>query len=146
VAQAEPPAGDGEHAGQVCGAVVGHHRPHTDIEAAIERHGAFEIAHGRELAFVRENLHIGQAGTVVDADMHVLPPGSLDPLAAVPMDAVPDPTRDAPELLHIDMQEIARAASFDADRLAAAPERPWSMASSDHARSADPSDDNDAAA
>src|SRR5215211_11179 len=73
VPDAQRAAGEGMDGGAVAGAVIAHHALHGDAVAGVERDGAAqEPDRGRGL-LVAENLHVGQAGGVVDADMHELP-------------------------------------------------------------------------
>jgi hypothetical protein len=65
-------------------------------------------------SFGLEDFDVGQAGAVIDADMHELPAraarGAAAP-AALAGDAVPD-AGDPPELLDVDVDELARPRAF----------------------------------
>src|SRR5262245_54636971 len=109
MAQPERPAGHGEELREVGGAVVGHDGANPDVEATVKSHGALQIAGGGDALFIGEHLDVGQAGPVIDADMHELPAGATDPGRAISVDAVSG-SEDAAELLDVDMKEIARPA------------------------------------
>src|SRR3954449_618722 len=58
------------------------------------------------LALVVEDLDVGQARAVVDADVHELPADPAAARRAVAVDAMPGPP-DAPELLDVDVDQLA---------------------------------------
>ena len=99
-----------ERVALVGGAVVGHHPldlcPMT-IEPGDGPGGEPDRAF---LAFVRQDLGVGQARGVIDGDVDKLPAGAalVAPSAAIAADTVADAVGTA-ELLDIDMDEFARA-------------------------------------
>ena len=96
--------------------IVGHDPLHGDAEAAEPIDGAGGESDGALLAFVRQDLAVGQARGVIDGDVQVFPPGAaLVALSgAVAGYAVTDPT-DAAELLDIEMDDLARRFALIAD-------------------------------
>jgi hypothetical protein len=119
VANAQAAAGDRVHGGAVGGAVVGHQLLDRDPVAAIERGGAAQKADHGGASFVSEDFGVGEAGAVVAGDMHAFPadlaPASAGPVglgrvaAPAPVDAMPGAALDAPELLDVDVNELAWA-------------------------------------
>ena len=91
----------------VAGAVVGHHPLDPDPGVAEVGDRAAEEADRGRCLLVLEHLNVGQAGSVVDGDVHVLPADPAASAAAVAVDAVPGPA-DPTQLLHVDMEELAR--------------------------------------
>ena len=69
--------------GDVGWAVVGHHPLHRHAERREVRHGPLEEAHRRDRSLVGEHFDVGEAGGVIDADVHVLPAGAAAADAAV---------------------------------------------------------------
>ena len=103
--------GGAEHMRSVAGAVIGQDALHTDSAPPKPVHGpAQEGGHGRPLLVV-EHLGIGHARAVVDTDVHELPANA----ARLPVAVAGDPMAhapDAPELLDVQMQQLARSAPF----------------------------------
>src|SRR4051794_41279115 len=66
-------AGDGVHRGAVGGAVVGDQAFDGDAVALVERDGAAQKADRGGGFLVGEDFDVGQAGAVVDGDVHELP-------------------------------------------------------------------------
>src|SRR5438309_983144 len=89
--------------------------------AGEERDRACKEGDDRGGLLIAEDLGVGQAGAIVDRDVHTLPAGSaaghtggvsLDWRASVTAsarDAMPSATCDAPELLDVDMDQLARS-------------------------------------
>src|SRR5260370_15786722 len=71
--EAQPPAGPGELAGSVAGAVVGHDPLDDDAQRCVAGDGGLEEGYGAALALALHEVAEGHAGGVVDADMDVLP-------------------------------------------------------------------------
>src|SRR5260370_33042615 len=71
--EAAPPAGPGELAGSVAGAVVGHDPLDDDAQRCVVGDGGLEEGYGTAVAPALHGLAEGHAGGVVDADMDVLP-------------------------------------------------------------------------
>jgi len=113
----------------VGGPVVGHHAFDPDPVSGVEGKRALEEADGRRRSLVGEDLDVGQAGEVIDGDVDALPadllaanPGGVGPCSTPRSGAPGDPfaraALDAPELLDVDVDELARPAAFVAvDRL-----------------------------
>jgi len=72
---------------------------------------AFEERHRALLTLVGEDLAVGQARGVVDADMHGLPAGAALAVTPVAGDAMAD-RRDASQLLRIDVEQLARSGAL----------------------------------
>src|SRR5919109_4149213 len=129
VADAEHATGDGMHRGAVAGAVVGHELLNGDAVLLIEADRASEERdHGGGL-LVRERFGVGQAGAVIDRDVHAVEANraALDAsgvtcaraasMLAEAGDAVPGALRaDPSELLDVDVDELARLLAFIALR------------------------------
>ena len=82
-------------------------RSTRDPPAAKETDGATQEA-GRGRAFlIGEHFDIGEPGGVVDGDVDELPADPAHPGGAVAVDAVAGPA-DLAELLHVDVDELAR--------------------------------------
>ena len=69
----------GVHRGVVSAAVVGHHSLHGDAVAGIERDRSSEEADDGGSALIGQDFDVGQAGAVIDRDMHTLPSRGLVP-------------------------------------------------------------------
>jgi hypothetical protein len=77
--------------------------------AAIEGDGACEEAGRRDRFLVSEDLGVGEAAVVVDGDVDVLPAFVVlvASIVAAASNAMTRPD-DATELLHIDVEQLAR--------------------------------------
>lgn len=81
-----------------------------------------EERHGIVLALALQQLGVGEPGVVVDRHVQVFPAGAFAAPArarlagAVTGDAVTDATLDAPELLRVEVDQLARLLPFVADR------------------------------
>ena len=106
-------AGVAESEGLVAGAVVRHDARGLDAEALVVGVRGVKEGDGAFLFLVRHDPGEGDAGSVVDADMNVLPPQSLAARAPVALpsalssDAMADAV-DPAEFLDVDMDELAR--------------------------------------
>jgi len=68
---------------------------------------------GRGVAlFVGQDLDISQPGVVVDGDMHVLPAGATDTLAAIAVDPMSYSAGDSPQFLDIQVNQFAWPFAF----------------------------------
>src|SRR3954447_16663269 len=86
--------------------------------AAVERERALEERDRGGGLLIGEHLDVGQAGSVVDADVHELPASGLAPVAVfvgagllvvtAAGDAVPGAAPDPAELLDVDVDQLAR--------------------------------------
>src|SRR5918996_1722436 len=113
----------------VGGAVIGEDSLHLDPVAAVEGERSSEEADCRPRLLVREHLGVGEAAVVVDGDVDVLPADRAAGLAAfvdaagalaagsAPADAFAGPTFDAPQLLDVDVDELAWPRALVAARL-----------------------------
>jgi len=129
VADAERPAGERMGDRDVGGSVVGHQPLHRDPVRAVEGHRPSQEADRGGRLLVGQDLGVGEAGGVVDADVDPLPADLATPAArrvdggavapAPPGHAVPGPVRaDAAEFLHVDVDQLARPGALVAtDRL-----------------------------
>ena len=94
--------------------VVGHDALDGHVVSFEPLGGAAEEL-GRSLAALGvEDLGVGEAGMVVDADMEVLPAAATPTAAPAAADAVANAV-DAAELLGVDVDELAGALAFVAD-------------------------------
>src|SRR4030095_5463589 len=59
-------------------------------------------------AFVRQDLDVGHARTIVDTDMHELPADAARALLSIPSDPMAD-VPDPRQLLDVQVQQLARA-------------------------------------
>ena len=112
VLEAEALAGFLEGKGFVARAVVGHDALDRHAQARIVSNGRFEESDGGPLLLILHDLAEGDAGRVVDADMHILPARPLTTGAQVARamsitgDAVTDPIELA-ELFDVDVDQFA---------------------------------------
>jgi len=109
--QPQRPTGEGEQVREIGWAVVGHNGADPDIESPVVGHGPFQVTGGGVLSFVGQDFDIGQARPIVDADVDEFPASPLGSDAAIAMDAMSD-ANDAPELLDVQMEEVAGPAPF----------------------------------
>ncbi len=89
--------------------VVGHNPLDGDAVPGKPAKGALEKAHRASLALIRQDLTVGQPRRVIDAHMQSFPADAvmaIDRAPRSPGDAMADPL-DAPELLAIDMDQLA---------------------------------------
>jgi hypothetical protein len=107
-------------AGAITRAVVAHDPLDGDAVAAVERDGAAQEADRGGGLFVGQDLDVGEAGGVVDADVDELPADGLLAVLAraalqppVAVNTVPGPAgRDPSERLDVDLQQLARVAAL----------------------------------
>ena len=97
-------------------AVVGHDALDGDAQGGEPGDGALEEGHGTFLALVGEDLGVGEARGVVDADMQEVPADAALLAAPVAGDAVADAI-DPAQLLDVDVNELARLVALVADDL-----------------------------
>src|SRR5260370_31051809 len=97
--------------GLVASSVVGHYR--VEGEAAVLEPGdrASEKAGRARRSFIGQDLGVSHAGGVVDSDVDELPADSSNTGGAVAVDAMSD-TADTPQLLDVDVDQLARAISL----------------------------------
>jgi hypothetical protein len=129
----ERSASDRVHRRPVCRPVVGHQPLDGYAVAGVVLDGAAQEADRGEGLLVREDFDVGQAGGVVDGDVHVVPAddvaiapiGQLVRASWVALDAGDPLARavlDASELLDVDVDQLTGASSFVAlPRLEAEP-------------------------
>jgi hypothetical protein len=108
VAQIETFAGPSEGEGLVARAIVGHYALGLDTEAGVIGDRCLEKGDRAALLLVRHDLREGDAGVIVDADVHVFPAdAALITLAsAVAGDAVSD-LIELTELFDVDVDQLA---------------------------------------
>src|SRR5436305_3318056 len=120
VADLESAARDRVDGGTVRRAVVGDQPLDRDPHRAVVRDGTTKESDSGGGLLVGENFDVGQAGCVVDRDVHVLPAdglaanaGGIDSLWGVAQtacavdDALPSAAVDPSELLDVDVQQLA---------------------------------------
>src|ERR671911_801641 len=121
---APEPAGKGMDRRAVGRAVVGHQPLDADAVAAVELDRPLEKRDRGAGLLVSEDLDVGQAGRVVDADVYELPAlrgaapacATVGVLAIAPAaDAVPY-AGDDPELFDVDVDQLARPGALIAIR------------------------------
>lgn len=96
-----------EEPGDIAGAVVGHHPLDPDAALLEPAERPHEEAGGGGAPLVRQHLHVGEPGGIVDGDMEEVVAGAFACSPPVASDAVADPL-EAGELLDVEMQELAR--------------------------------------
>src|SRR4029450_11386634 len=108
VAQAETFAGPSEGEGLVARAIVGHYALDLDTEAGVIGDRCLEEGDRAALLLVRHDLGEGDAGVIVDADVHVFPAEAALLTLASPVagDAVSDLIELA-ELFDVDVDQLA---------------------------------------
>ncbi len=111
MAQAELSAALPPGVRDVSRSVVGHHLFHDDALLAVPVQRPFEEGDGVTPAVGRKHLRVGEAGVVVDGDVHVVPSGAPAALDAVAVDALAD-VPEASELLRVDVQQLAGAGTL----------------------------------
>jgi hypothetical protein len=101
----------------VVGAVVGEYASDVDPGTDIEVERSLEEGDRCRPALVGTDLRIGEARVVVDRDMNELPalPGVVH-AGTASVDPVPSTLLDPPELLHIEVHQVARFGPLVADR------------------------------
>ena len=114
VLQAGCATGIAEGVADIGRAVVGHHPLDPDAEAGEPGQGPPEEGHRTLLALVGQDLRVGEPGGVVDADMEEVPATAAFLAAPVAGDSVPDAV-DPPELLDVEVDQLARAIALIAD-------------------------------
>src|SRR5436190_14559639 len=114
MAQPELATGPGVNRRAIAGTVVAHHPLDGDPHGAKPLAGAPDKARGRLPTLIAQDLGVGEAGGIVDADVDELPAGSAQkaPMVADPGTVGPDPAvaghpvagnDDPPELLDVDV-------------------------------------------
>jgi len=98
-------------AGAIAGTVIGEHAGDGDAESSIVVNGSLQEGGSRGSFLVGQDLREGNAGVVVDSDMHVLPAGAMDAAASVAGDATTDGLETS-DLLDIEVEQIARSGMF----------------------------------
>jgi len=105
-ANAELVAEATEVAGAIAGTIVAEHTGDGDAEAGIVIDGRLQESGGRRSFLVRKDLREGNAGVVVDGDMHVLPAGAMDAAATVAGDATTYGLETS-DLFDVEVKQIA---------------------------------------
>jgi hypothetical protein len=101
-------AGGGDQARAIGRAVVAEHALGHDAAPGEPRDGATQKAGDCDALLIAQDFGVGQAGAVIDADVHELPADAPHALTAIPRDAVADAT-NAPQLLDVDVDQLPRA-------------------------------------
>jgi hypothetical protein len=107
VSQSLATAGGGKVLGDIARCVVGHHGPGSDPLAGKPGERTLEKRHGGALAFVRQDLDIGEPRGIVNADVDVLPADTPSAISLVTGDP-PSDASDLAEFLDIQVQELPR--------------------------------------
>src|SRR5215211_2104583 len=118
MAHAELATGLGMQPGAVAGAVVGEHPLDRDPHALEPGDRPPQEPRGGGALLVGQDLDVGEAGGVVDADVDELPAGGAqalgpDPLLTLASPGAEDamagaPAADPPQLLDVDVDQLAR--------------------------------------
>ena len=95
----------------IAGAVVGEHMGDGDAETGVIIDGSLQESGGRRGFLIGQDLGEGDAGVVVDGDVHILPAGAMNATAAVAGDAATDGL-EATDLLDIEVEQIAGGGMF----------------------------------
>jgi hypothetical protein len=118
VPDAERSAGDRVHRRAIGGSVVGEHTLDGDAVSGVEAQSSPQETDRCAGALISQHLDVGQAAEVVDRDVAELPADSAATGAPRPRsrvvvlaagDAVAGAALDPPELLDVDVDELARA-------------------------------------
>jgi len=125
VADAEEPAVQGVHGRAVGGAVVGEDAFDVDAVAGEEGDCAAQETGSGFGAFIGEHFDVGEPAVVVDRDVDEVPAGVAGPAAvdrdlALALSAAADAvagTRNAAQILDVDVHELARPLTLVADGL-----------------------------
>ena len=115
-------AGAAKGAADIGRAVVGHHPLDGDAQAGEPGDGALEEGDGTFLALVGQDLGVGKAGGIVDADMQEVPADAAAALGPVAGDAVADAV-DPAELLDVEVDQLAGPCPLVAEDLRLGVER-----------------------
>ena len=105
VAKAELATAGGECVRGVATAVVGEQALDAHATSGKPGDGAVEERGCGGAAFIGQDLDVRQAGGIIDRHVDKLPAGALLAAASIPRDAMAD-LIDAPELLHIEVEEF----------------------------------------
>ena len=108
-------AGLAEGVAAIGRAVVGHDPLDGDAEAGEPGQRPLEEGHGALLALVGQDLGVGEARGVVDADVQEVPADAALLAAPVAGDAVADAV-DPAELLDVEVDQLAGPLALVADR------------------------------
>src|SRR2546421_3105346 len=95
----------------VAGTVIGEHAADGDAESLVIGDGGGEEGGGGEAFLIGKDLGEGNAGVIIDGDMHVFPADALEVASGVAGDAVTDSSETA-QFLDIEMEQIARSSMF----------------------------------
>src|SRR6266487_4440359 len=118
-------AGNGVNRRDIGRAVVGHHPLDRDAALAKPRHRPVKEADGARAALIGEDLDVGETSGVIDADVAELPAddaaaaprhGCLGQPATAPAGDPMAGALEAPELLDVDVDELARPGALVAVR------------------------------
>jgi hypothetical protein len=107
-------AGLSEDTGDVAAAVVGHDALDLDALTTVPAESATKEGDGCLRPFVGQELDVGQAAVIIDADVGELPASAIRAAAPVAGDAVSNPP-EAPEFLGVEVEELARTVSLVSD-------------------------------
>jgi hypothetical protein len=114
VSHAELGAGGPEDVRDVAAAVVGEDAFGLDAPASKPADRPVEEARSRLGGLVGQDLDVGQAAVVIDADVDKLPPAPPMPASAVACDPMAHATK-APEFLGVQVQQLAGSFALVAD-------------------------------
>ena len=104
-------AGTGEVSGAECGTVVGEQALDAHAQAGVVGVSVAQELHRVGSLLVGVDVGEGDAGMVVDGHEQHLPARAIHAIAPVARHAVTGP-HDAPELLGVDVQHVARSSVF----------------------------------
>ncbi len=111
MADAETTASIAEEARAIARAVVGEQTTNGDAEGAVVTDRGVEESHRGVAAFIGQDLREGEAGVVVNSDMHELPASAATGPRAISGNAMTG-AEEAAELLDVEMQQIAGGGMF----------------------------------
>ncbi len=111
LANAELLAEAAKEAGAIAGTVIGKHTGDGDAQAGVVVDGGLQEGGCGRGFLVGKDLREGNAGVVVDGDMHVLPARAMDAAATVAGDAATDGLETS-DLLDVEVEEIAGSGMF----------------------------------
>jgi hypothetical protein len=98
----------------IAGAVVGEHGADADAELSIPGECGLEESGGRGSLFVGQDVGEGDAGVIVDGDMHVLPADAFAVAFVIAVDAVAR-GMETSELFDVEMEQVSGRGVFVTD-------------------------------
>ena len=103
--------------GRAVGVAVVCHQPlDRDAVGTVEADGAAQEADRRDRPFIAQDLDVGKAGGVVDADVDELPATAAGRVPAAGVGAVTEAALDRAQLLDVDVDQLARSGALIAVR------------------------------